>query len=168
MQGVDKGLVDYQGRPLIEHALEKISPQLDDIILSAHRNAQRYSAYATRVVPDENSGYSGPLSSMASYLPFCRHALALVVACDMPPLPRDLVDFLYQAMAPHQLAIITCDQKPQLAMLVSTPLLTSLNDALQCSEYKLIDWVRAQDHISCEHPQPGAFINLNSPHDLKA
>lgn len=168
MQGIDKGLVNYQGRPMIEHVVERISTQVDDIIISANRNLQRYGAYADRVVSDEVTGFNGPLSGIASCLPYCKHPRVLVVACDMPRLPQDLVQLLQQAMAQHPVSIITCEQRPQLAMLISVKLLPTLNAALAHGDFKLMDWVTAQPHSCYEYPDPAAFTNLNSPHDLKA
>jgi len=168
MQGVDKGLVEYQGLPLIAHVIERIAPQVDDIIISANRNADRYADYATRVVADNSPGFHGPLSGIASCLPHCRHPLTLVVACDMPRLPNDLVSYLQQALQQHQIAVISCDHLPQLAMLIRSDMQATLNQALAHGEFKVMHWVKSQDHISCEYPDAAAFTNLNSQHDLIA
>ena len=45
MGGGDKGLVELCGKPLIEHALAALSPQVDTIIINANRNRDRYAAY---------------------------------------------------------------------------------------------------------------------------
>ncbi|MGB5396758.1 MAG: molybdenum cofactor guanylyltransferase MobA [Gammaproteobacteria bacterium] len=168
MQGQDKGLVDYRGRPLIEWVLERIRPQVDDIIISANRHAQRYSAYANHVVADERAGFTGPLAGIASCLPYCRHPQALVVACDMPRLPLDLVHCLQQSLCHHTVAVISCQHRLQLAMLLTADLQASLQQALTCAKLKLMDWVSEQDSIVVEYNDSAAFSNLNTPHDLKA
>ena len=38
MGGVDKGLVMYQGLPLIEHVLTLIHPQVETILINSKRN----------------------------------------------------------------------------------------------------------------------------------
>ena len=71
-------------------------------------------------------------------------------------------------MAQHPVSIITCEQRPQPAMLISVKLLPSLNTALDQVKFKMMDWVRAQPYSCYEYPDPAAFTKLNTPHDLKA
>lgn len=52
MGGVDKGLEPLQGRPLIEHAIARLAPQVGTILISANRNADRYAQYGFPVVGD--------------------------------------------------------------------------------------------------------------------
>jgi len=52
MGGVDKGLIEYQGRPLIEWALAALMPQVDQLVISANRNLDTYAAYGHRVLSD--------------------------------------------------------------------------------------------------------------------
>ena len=53
MGGQDKGLVEWQGRPLIAWLHETVQPLTDDLLLSCNRNRARYSAYADRLISDE-------------------------------------------------------------------------------------------------------------------
>ena len=43
MGGVDKGLVSWQKKPLIEYAIAAIEPQVDQLILSCNRNIEAYT-----------------------------------------------------------------------------------------------------------------------------
>jgi molybdopterin-guanine dinucleotide biosynthesis protein A len=167
MQGQDKGLVHYRQRPLIEHVLERVRPQVDDITISANRNLEQYANYAARVVTDTQPGFSGPLAGIASCLPCCRHELALVVACDMPLLPHDLVACLSQAIADHDIAIISCDSHQQLALLVKTGVLNSITAALSSNQFRLLDWVSSRNTVAVEYSDKAAFANLNTLNDLE-
>jgi len=167
MQGQDKGLVLYRQRPLIEHVLERVKPQVDDIIISANRNADRYAAYSSRVIADQHPGFSGPLAGIASCLPHCQHDLALVVACDMPALPADLVIRLAQAIDNHDIAIVSCDSSLQLSLLLRTSELDSLNATLAQDRHRLLDWVNARNNVVVEYNETAAFANLNSLNDLE-
>ncbi|HEB81995.1 MAG TPA: molybdenum cofactor guanylyltransferase [Gammaproteobacteria bacterium] len=161
--GRDKGLIDYQGKPLIEHVIEHIRPQCDDIIISANRNLDSYGRYTDKVISDEADSYRGPLAGIAACLPHCAHALALVVACDMPQLPAPLADRLLAHMTDADVAIACVDGHHQLALLLKTSLQKSIDDRLAGNRLKLIDWVRAQKHASISFDDiPQAFANLNS------
>ena len=56
MGGVDKGLQLLHGRPLIAHVLARLAPQVDEIVINANQNQERYAAFGHRVVPDEIGG----------------------------------------------------------------------------------------------------------------
>ena len=53
--GADKGLLPYEGRPLIEHVIESVAPQVDDIIISTNRNIVQYRRYSNMVITDGSS-----------------------------------------------------------------------------------------------------------------
>ena len=52
MGGVDKGLVELDGRPLVAHVVERLAPQVGTLLVNANQNAQRYAALGYAVVPD--------------------------------------------------------------------------------------------------------------------
>ena len=44
--GMDKGLITYNDKPLIEHVIDAVSFQVDDIVISANRNIENYQKYS--------------------------------------------------------------------------------------------------------------------------
>ena len=62
MGGVDKGLVPFRGRPLVEHVIERLRPQVDTILINANRNPEAYAAFGHPVISDEIEGFAGPLA----------------------------------------------------------------------------------------------------------
>ena len=90
MGGADKGLIDYQGRPLIEWVLAALAPQVEEIVISANRNLERYAAYGRRVLPDTLPDFPGPLAGVLAALQAVTADWLLVVPCDTPHLPADL------------------------------------------------------------------------------
>jgi len=160
--GRDKGLLDYNGRPMIEHVIDRIRPQADEIIISANRNLEQYRQYASQVIADETDSYRGPLAGISACLPACGHPLTLVVACDMPLLPADLVRRLLSAMADTDVAIATVNRQHQLALLLKTSLRDSIEQYLAGNRRKLITWIEAQRHTSVPFDDLAeAFVNLN-------
>ncbi len=52
MGGQDKGLVQLDGRPLYQHVLERLRPQVDIVMINANRNIDRYQLSGCRVIQD--------------------------------------------------------------------------------------------------------------------
>lgn len=90
MGGADKGLIAYQGRPLIEWMLDALAPQVGEILISANRNLDIYAAYGRRVLPDTLPDFPGPLAGVLAALDAVTAEWLLVVPCDTPHLPADL------------------------------------------------------------------------------
>ncbi len=38
MGGVAKGLAPFRGRPMVAHVIERLAPQVDEILVNANRN----------------------------------------------------------------------------------------------------------------------------------
>lgn len=104
MQGQDKGLVMFQGKPLVQHVIERIAQQVDTLWLSANRNIEQYQQLKFPVIEDLNEfkgmGPLAGLASLESYLPADITHVQLS-ACDTPFLAstmvQNLLDFLYVA-----------------------------------------------------------------------
>ena len=54
----DKGLIELDKKPLIEHIIDRVRPQLDDIVISANRNENTYKKYAKKVIGDKIKTFS--------------------------------------------------------------------------------------------------------------
>ena len=66
MGGVDKGLEPLQGRPLVEHAIARLAPQVGALMISANRNTDRYAQYGFPIVGDGNGLAPGLTSGHTS------------------------------------------------------------------------------------------------------
>lgn len=95
--GLDKGLAEWRGRPLIEHLHQLVRPLTDDLIVSCNRNIERYNAYADRLVQDDTPDYPGPLAGIRAGLAVARHPWLLVLPCDAPCIDDALIDDLRRA-----------------------------------------------------------------------
>ncbi len=87
----DKGLIEWGGKLLIAHVSERLKPQVAEIVISCNRNVSRYQEFATRTVKDDRGGFQGPLAGVEAASAYIHTNLLVLVACDMPLLPSDLV-----------------------------------------------------------------------------
>jgi molybdopterin-guanine dinucleotide biosynthesis protein A len=96
--GRDKGLIHWHGKPLVEHMLAQLAPQVARMLINANRNPDRYAAYGHPVVADAQADFPGPLAGMLAAMTACEDDWLLFVPCDSPWLPEDLASRLYQAV----------------------------------------------------------------------
>lgn len=101
MGGRDKGLIEWQGEPLIEHLYRLTRPLTDDLIISCNRNREQYARFADQLVQDDESGYPGPYAGIRAGLAVARHGFLLVVPCDTPLLDLELLQGLRRTAAAH-------------------------------------------------------------------
>lgn len=108
MGGQDKGLLPWQGRPLVSYAAALARPLSDDLIISCNRNPDEYAPYADRLVHDDSPDFPGPLAGIRAGLAVARHSHLLVLPCDAPRLDRELLLQLLQACAasPNQVQML--------------------------------------------------------------
>ena len=168
MGGADKGLVEYRGRALIEWALDALRPQVDELVISANRNLATYATYGSRVLPDTLPGYPGPLAGVLAAMQSVTADWLVVVPCDTPYLPTDLVARLLDAAQRAQvsLAIAADDTHTHHTCFIVR---TNQRDALAAF---LARGERAVHRWQAELPSTevlfdaAAFANLNRPEDL--
>lgn len=95
MNGVDKGLVQLQQKPLIQYVIERLATQVHEIIINANREIMQYQALGYPVLMDETADFIGPLAGISLGLKQAKHDYLLSVPCDSPLLPLDLAQRLH-------------------------------------------------------------------------
>lgn len=167
MCGADKGLVDYHGRRLIEHVIDRISPQVKDVVISANRNLDAYSGFGFRVVSDISAGFLGPLAGLAAGMQQANSPLVLSVACDLPNLPADLVRRLRAALGDNDVAIAaTSAGRQNVVALYRREVAAPLQNYLDGGGRKVADWQSSLAHTTVRFEDAVAFANINTPADL--
>jgi molybdenum cofactor guanylyltransferase len=169
MGGVDKGWVQFQDRPLVAHVLERFSPQVGEVLVSANRNVERYRALGYPVFEDESEGdrtFSGPLAGMAAGLAHAAHAWVAFVPCDAPALAADLVARLAQASGGTRAAFATCGGVVQpVFCLLPASAGAKLQAALAGGERRPREFLRQIRAVKVPFEDAAAFINVNRTQD---
>lgn len=168
--GTDKGLLTFQGRPMISHVLERLAPQVDEVLINANRNVQTYRGFGPRVIEDEVEGFAGPLAGIQRGLTEASHPLLATVPCDAPRLPADLVRRLHQALAAAgaDAAVATSGGRTQpVFALYRRSLLPMLNEYLARDGRKVEGWHSTLNVARVPFDdETAAFTNINTPEDL--
>ena len=170
MQGRDKGWLTLDGKPLVEHVLERLRPQVQAVAISANRNLDRYRALGVPVWPDTLPDRPGPLAGLLAALERIDTDWLLAVPVDCPVLPADLASRLLAAATSRQanaaLASVAGRAEPAFC-LVHRRCRSDLADYLARGERRLGAWLARQGAVAVDFTdQPDAFDNLNTPQDL--
>ncbi len=170
MQGEDKGLVQFSGKPLIAHVIDSIRTQTHSLIISANRNINVYQQFNCPVIRDKSDGFQGPLAGMASCMEIAKTELMVCVPCDSPFLPGDLVARLYRNLRSDDadicMAVVHGRAQPVFA-LMKTGLLGSLLEFLAQGKRKTDNWYLQHRLTTVDFTDnPAAFMNLNTTNDI--
>ena len=97
----DKGLITWQEKPFIAHVSDILKPQVKEILISCNRNFSVYETFGSRTVADTRRNFQGPLAGLEAASGVISTELLVVVSCDMPHLPADLVERLIAPLLKH-------------------------------------------------------------------
>ena len=182
MGGGDKCLRPLGGRPILAHIIERLKPQVSDMIINANEDASRFAGFGLPVVSDSITGYAGPLAGVHAGLAWIKRrrpdsAYGVTVATDTPFFPADLVPrFLAEVRDPPALLVARSAEgvHPVIA-LWPIALAADIEDALKHGLHKVGGFT--EQHGAIEVPFPPAriggaeidpFFNINRPEDLAA
>jgi len=168
MGGVDKGLVHLRGKPMVAWVLERLAPQVGEIVINANQNLEAYAAFGHRVVPDDVGGFAGPLAGLHAGLAAVAHELAVTVPCDSPFLPADLVARLRAALGANELAVAkTGDQPHPVFSLVRRSVHAHLGAFLAGGGRKIDAWYASLKVVEVPFDdEADAFRNINTREEL--
>ncbi len=173
MGGVDKGLVELAGKPMAAHVLTRLAPQVDELLINANQNLERWRGFGYPVFSDDFGGadsFCGPLAGLHAALVRARHPLVLSVPCDSPFLPTDLVARLARALhaGAAQLAVATTAGRPHpVFCLCRCELAPQLADFLATGGRKVGAWHSTLQVVEVPFDDdPAAFRNINTAAEL--
>lgn len=165
MGGVDKGLVEFNGRTMYERISKLLAPQVKEVLVNANRNHDRYQAHGATVVADYLQGYLGPLAGLASGMMAARTTWVITVPCDGPFLNQDYVMRMASEVVEDTRIVVARDsvRLQPTYMLVETALVDDLKSFLESGERKIDRWFVKHSYRTCDFSDsPDCFLNINS------
>ncbi|MGP4842919.1 molybdenum cofactor guanylyltransferase MobA [Marinobacter sp. 1Y8] len=168
--GVQKGLLEWQGQPLVSYACHALSEACDHLVISANAQLTDYQPWADAVVTDGDWHDSGPLAGLLAGL---RYAAGqhfdgvLVMPCDTPDVtPALMAQLAREAGGKRQqplLCIHNGDPHP-LHGYYPAALVRELEAFLAQGGRKVQGFVAGHAGAYCSIEAPAdAFRNLNTP-----
>lgn len=172
MGGLDKGLVEVAGKPMIEWTLQALRPQVGSVIINANRSLEDYRDLGVKVIQDSHDGFQGPLAGLHAAFAATGTDYLLCVPCDAPRLPPDLARRLAEALTREQAEIAVAEavgRLHSLHALFDTHLAPDLAARLTEGERKPDRWYASRKFVRVAFDDtPEAFLNVNTPEQRDA
>ena len=172
MGGADKGWIEFEGKPLIQHAIDIIQPQVVRCIINANRSLDAYHSLNFDICTDLEEGFLGPLMGMATGLTYAQTEWVAFIPCDSPRLPIDTVSRLLTAVLANEVRIAVAHDGKRLQPVVALlhkSLLKDLVQSLRDGERKIASWFAHHECVEVDFSDCiDAFVNVNRREDLNA
>ncbi len=189
MGGVDKGLQNFRGMPLVMHALMRLQMQEGGLIVesmvNANRNLSAYESMGVSVWPDASlDEFAGPLAGFLTGLERCESPYLLTVPCDTPLFPLDLAQRMMQLLRSQdaEIAVASAPEADDTGRmrtraqpvfcLLKASLMESLATFMQGGGRKIDQWTAQHRvvHVAFDtaSDDPRAFSNANTLAELQA
>ena len=183
MGGGDKGLRELAGQPMLARVIERLSPQVQRLVLNANGDPARFEAFGLPIVPDTVTGFAGPLAGILAGMRWSMSVTPdarwiATTSTDVPFLPLDLVHRLLAVaieVGPDAIAIAASGGRAHPVIgLWPVALAEDLQRQLDGGARKVMDWIGR--HASTEVDFPplrfhgrmiDPFFNVNTPEDLE-
>lgn len=172
MGGVDKGLIELHNKPLVQHVIERLAGQTNEILINANREITQYQRFGYPVLQDETADFIGPLAGFNLGLQHAKYDYLLTVPCDSPLIPADLAERLLSELINNNAEIAVAssegDAHPVFS-LCKKELLASLTAYIAQGGRKVSAWQKQQAYVEVDFSdQADAFTNLNTLQELDA
>ncbi len=173
--GRDKGLCEFNGKALVEYAIETLRPLCGNLIISANYYPEKYSRYNIPVLADEIKNI-GPMGGIYTCLKVSKTEHNLILSCDTPFVGTLLLKHLLKNVGKEQI-ITPAHHKflvEPLSAYYATNVLNEIEKSIDDGDYKLINLFKKVKFKSV--PVDGffsfynenSFLNINRPEDLAA
>jgi molybdopterin-guanine dinucleotide biosynthesis protein A len=177
MGGVDKAALELNGKPLLEHVLDAVSPLAAEIFVVS--NDDRLVGDPRFTVLHDPEPHAGVLPALLTALDAASSPLMLLLACDMPFVNREVVQHLLALAASHDAVMPYVQSFPQAmhAVYRVAPCRVAVRNLLEDEQggrrmISFLDDVNAvrvgEDEIRQIDPEIRSFFNVNTPYDLEA
>jgi molybdopterin-guanine dinucleotide biosynthesis protein A len=173
--GQDKAFLEVGGEPVIERVLAVVRPLSDDCFISTN-SPTKYEQFSLRLVSDIYPDKAA-LGGIYSVIQAARHPAVLVVACDMPFLQADLLNYLME-LAPLADVVVPLINPPQpetLHAVYSKRCLPAIESRLLANRLRITGFFEEvsvryveRSEIATFDPDFHSFVNMNTPTEWQA
>lgn len=168
--GFDKGAVNWFGKEQRYYMADMLKPLCNEVFISCREDQRQQIPVAYDVLPDTFTGL-GPYGAILSAFRSQPDSAWLVVACDLPLLELDTIQYLTGQRDVSKIATAfnsTHDQFPEPLITIWEPksypvLLAFLSQGYSCPRKVLIN----SDVKLLDVQNPDALTNVNTPDELE-
>jgi molybdopterin-guanine dinucleotide biosynthesis protein A len=174
--GQDKALLDFLGKPLIEHVIQRVSMLGEEILITTNK-PDDYVDFKLPLFQDVLPG-NGALGGLYTALYAAQFPIVIVVACDMPFVNVDILRTAVRTIVSGDSDVVIPKTRngfePLHAVYRRKTCLPAVRAAIDRGEKRLISWFSEVEltqideaQIAALDPQRIAFMNLNTREDFE-
>lgn len=171
--GKEKGLIDFQGKPLISYAIDALKPLVQNIIIGANNQLNEYKKLGYPIVEDEIKNI-GPLGGVFSTLRSSHTKYNIILSCDMPFVNTALLEYINKHKQGFDVVVAVHDinKIEPLCGVYAKSITPVIENAVEDGNYKLRDIFKnvrfeALDiNSSLPFYSNRLFYNINKPADI--
>ena len=166
MNGVDKGLIPFNGKPMIEHVISALKPVVDEVIIIA--NSRGYEPFGLPIYPDIVQE-KGPLGGLLSGLTQSKSDDVIIVGCDMPFVENTIFTTLQKYKHKYDIVIPkTPDGIQPLCGLYKKKCIPVIHQLIEENQLKMTHLFNQMNTYFLPFKNKTPFFNMNSPEDIKS
>lgn len=177
----EKALLIYKGRTLLEKTIDVLSSVVDEVIVSVRDQRQQEDLYKylqdIKILCDAHQE-KGPLGGMLEGMRGAAGKYVFVVACDMPFIRSDVIDFLFNEAVDHDAVIPMWKdgrKEPLHSVYNRERFVPVIERSIQQDDYRVMAAVSQLhdvrfidvDRIQFIDEELVSFSNINTPADLE-
>ncbi|WP_336036926.1 molybdenum cofactor guanylyltransferase [Halobacterium yunchengense] len=173
----DKALADLAGVPMLRRVADRLAGATDELVVNCRRDQRDAHVDALDGYPDpvrvaeDPEPDEGPMAGIAAGLRAADGEYAVVVACDMPFVDPDVVEFLFERADGHDAAVPELDDgwyQTTQAVYRADAMAAACERALERGDRKILaplddlDWVAVPESAVAAVGDVETFENLNT------
>ncbi|MCY7409300.1 MAG: molybdenum cofactor guanylyltransferase [Chitinophagales bacterium] len=167
--GSDKGLIEFHGKKMIEHLLDLLQPLFENVFIISNNEA--YKNFHVPVFEDVHKNF-GPIGGLHSGLTHSSTHQNLFVACDLPFINQELIEFILEKQNEFDAVIPYHQNLPEpLCALYSKDCLLVFEEMIEAQQFKIQDSfdrlkICKLDVSEKFFESKNPFANMNTTEDL--
>lgn len=166
--GMDKGIMELEGKKMVQYVLDALAPVVDKIIIIANNN--HYNDFGYPVYEDLIKD-CGPMGGIHTGLTYSNTMKNMVLSCDIPFITSKMISYIIAESGDYEITIPKHENKLEpLCAVYSKKCGDKLKELLERKEWKMQEALQyfntQQLRLSGAKEIARNFININTPRDF--
>ena len=176
MGGGIKSLLKFNKKRIFDRILEKLTPQIEKIIINCNLGEEKLKNYQLPIIKDLKDGYLGPLAGIHSAMNWAFNndpevEWLITLPGDTPFIPDDII-YKFQKKISKNIKIILAQSNNKTHPIIGAwhlSLFRSLDKHLDLGTRKILSWAELYpiEFINYNYELYDPFFNINTKDDLK-
>jgi len=170
MNNQDKGLVNFNGRPMVSYAIAALAPVVECVFINANRNIDLYRQFGLPVISDQTDSFDGPLAGILTAMIHVDADVLAVMPCDSPLIKSEHLQKLLSVREENNADVAVAfdgEKMHPVFLAIKTSLQDSLQNYLAGGQRKVAVWLEQQNLVQVDFSsEPEIFSNINTMTEL--